>query len=90
MKRAELVSYVAAKAGLTRREAAGAVDAVVAAVGGALAAGGRIRVDGLGIFEVVQRAPRVGRNPRTGERVNVPARRAVRYRPAKSLGDSVV
>lgn len=89
MTKAELVSLVAEKAGLTKREADKAVDAVVEVVGGTLGAGGRVRVDGLGIFEVVERAAKVGRNPRTGQRVHVPPRKAVRFRASKSLRESV-
>ena len=89
MTKAELVSLVAEKAGLTKREADKAVDAVVEVVGGTLGAGGRVRVDGLGIFEVVERAAKVGRNPQTGQRIDVPPRKAVRFRPSKSLRESV-
>ncbi len=89
MTKAELVSQVADKAGLTKREAEKAVEAITEAVNQALVSGGRIQVRGLGIFEVVQRAAKVGRNPRTGQRVTVPARRAVRFRPARSLRASV-
>ena len=85
MTKAELVSLVAEKAGLTKREASAAVDAIIEAVGGALGAGERVRVQGLGIFEVVERAAKVGRNPRTGQRMHVPPRKAVRFRPAHSL-----
>ena len=89
MTKAELVSLVAEKAGLTKRDADRAVDAVVEVVGGTLGAGGRVRVDGLGIFEVVERAAKVGRNPQTGQRIDVPPRKAVRFRPSKSLRESV-
>ena len=89
MKKVELVSLVAEKAGLTKRDAAKAIDAVVAAVGVGLDAGERVRVEGLGIFEVVQRAAKVGRNPRTAERVEVPAGKAVRFRAAKGLREGV-
>ena len=89
MTKAELVSLVAEKARLTKRDADRAVDAVVEVVGGTLGAGGRVRVDGLGIFEVVERAAKVGRNPQTGQRIDVPPRKAVRFRPSKSLRESV-
>ena len=89
MTKSELVSLVADKAGLTKRDAARALDAVVAAVGVGLDAGEQVRVDGLGIFEVVPRAAKVGRNPRTGERVDIPAGKAVRFRAARGLRNSV-
>ena len=89
MTKAELVSLVAERAGLTKREADKAVDAVVEVVGGTLGAGERVRVDGLGIFEVVERAAKVGRNPQTGQRIDVPPRKAVRFRPSKSLRERV-
>ena len=89
MTKAELVSVVADKAGLRKREAEAAVEAITEAVAGALVSGGRIAVRGLGVFEVVQRAATVGRNPRTGQRVTVPPRRAVRFKPARSLRATV-
>lgn len=85
MTKVELVAQVADRVGLTKRDAAAAVEAVVAGIGGALGAGEGVRVDGLGIFEVVERAAKVGRNPRTGQSVPIPARRAVRFRPARAL-----
>jgi DNA-binding protein HU-beta len=88
--KAELVSVVADKAGLRKREAEAAVEAITEAVCGALVSGGRIAVRGLGVFEVVQRAAKVGRNPRTGQRVTVPPRKAVRFKPARSLRATVV
>jgi nucleoid DNA-binding protein len=48
-----------------------------------------VQVHGLGVFEVVQRAAKVGHNPRTGQRVDIPARRAVRFKPARSLRGAV-
>lgn len=90
MTRTELVSRVANKAGLTKRAADAVVEEVVVAVAEALrSGGGPVRVHGLGIFEVVQRAAKVGRNPRTGERVDIPAGKAVRFRAARGLRNSV-
>jgi DNA-binding protein HU-beta len=89
VNRSELVSQVAERAGLTKREAERAVAAVVEAVGEALRSGSEVRLAGLGIFEVVQRAAKVGRNIRTGQRIEVPARRVVRFRAAKPLRDAV-
>lgn len=55
----------------------------------ALAAGDRVRLPGLGTLEVVDRAARTGRNPQTGEPVEIPARSVVKFKPAKSLREAL-
>lgn len=85
MTKAEIVSRVAGNAGLTKREADNALDAVVAAITDALGSEGRVRLDGLGVFDVVQRGAKAGRNMLTGARIEVPAHKAVRFRPTPAL-----
>jgi integration host factor subunit beta len=51
----------------------------------ALVAGGRVEVDGFGVFELHRRKPTQARNPRTGERIAVPAKTVVRFKPARAL-----
>jgi DNA-binding protein HU-beta len=89
VNRAELASRIADGAGLTKRDAVLAVDVLVEVVGEALQQGGVVRLRGLGTLEVVQRKPKVGRNPQTGERIHVPAHRAVRFRAAKVLREAL-
>jgi DNA-binding protein HU-beta len=83
--KAELVAAIADRAGITKKDAGFALDAAITAVTQALRGGDRIRLDGIGTFGVVQRKERVGRNPQTGETITVPARRVVKFKPAKTL-----
>jgi DNA-binding protein HU-beta len=81
----QLVDDVAARAGLTKAQAKKAVSAVVDALGEHLSGGNRIQISGLGTFEVRDRAARQATNPRTREKVQVPASKAVGFRPASAL-----
>lgn len=89
MKKSELVELVAEKAELTKTDANKAVDAVFAAITEGLKKEGRVPIVGFGTFNVAKRAARVGRNPRTGEEVKIPARNAVTFKPGTALKDSV-
>lgn len=73
MKKDELVQAVADKAGINKAEADRALAAVVEAVTGAVAAGDRVQIPGLGTFEARERAAREGRNPQTGETMQIAA-----------------
>ena len=81
----QLVDEVAARTGLSKAQAKQAVTAVVAALGERLASGDRIQISGLGTFEVRDRAAREATNPRTREKVQVPASKAVGFRAASAL-----
>ena len=89
MKKVELVEAVAEMAGLTKTDAAKAVDATFAAITKALKKGDRVPVVGFGTFGVAKRAAREGRNPRTGETVKIAARNAVTLKAGSALKDSV-
>ena len=73
MNKAELIEAVAGSASLSKADAGRAVDAVVDAVTSALRKGQQVSVVGFGTFSVKHRAARTGRNPRTGEAINIPA-----------------
>ena len=85
----QLVDRVAEAAGLSKSQAKQAVSAVFTAMSEHLAAGERIQVSGFGSFEVRDRAERQGTNPRTREKVTIPASKKVGFRPASSLRDKV-
>jgi integration host factor subunit beta len=70
---------------LTAALPAGAVAQVFEAVVDILLKHGRVEIDEFGEFELVRRKPRLARNPRTGERIDVPAKTAVRFAPARAL-----
>ena len=66
-----------------------AVATILAALGDAMTRGNRIEIRGFGSFSVAERKPRMGRNPRSGEDVEIPGRRVVRFKPSKVLREGV-
>jgi DNA-binding protein HU-beta len=89
MNKAELVAEVAERSGLTKRDAERAVNALVESIEGALTKGDRVSLVGFGTFEVRSRAPRSGRNPRTGESLQIKASRVPAFKAGKALKESV-
>lgn len=89
MNKTDLIQKVSENAFLTREQAARAVAAVFEGIEDALAAGEDVVILGFGSFDVVDRAPRAGRHPRTGERMEIPATRQARFKPGKTLKDLV-
>lgn len=89
MNKAELVSSVAEKADLTKKEAERVVNAVFASVEEALAKGDKVQLVGFGTFEVREREARKGRNPQTGEEINIPATKVPAFKAGKALKDAV-
>ncbi len=87
MVKADLVERVAREADITKVRAEVAVEAIIDTLKAALARGERIELRGFGVFEVKPRKRGVGRNPRTGEEVAIPAGKTTRFRPGKALGD---
>jgi len=87
MVKADLVEIIAREAGITKVSAEVAVDSIIEALKGALARGERIELRGFGVFEVKARKRGVGRNPRTGEEVAIPAGKTTRFRPGKALSN---
>ncbi len=89
LNKSELVTAVASDAGLSQADASRAVDSVLSNVANALREGDEARIAGFGTFVVSAREARMGRNPRTGEAIEVQASKSVRFRPAKALKDLV-
>jgi len=89
MNKSELVAAVAEKAGLKRKDAAAAVDAVVDVITEKLGQGEEVSVIGFGTFAVKSRAERVGRNPRTGESITIAAAKTPVFKAGKALKDAV-
>ncbi|MDR1044196.1 MAG: HU family DNA-binding protein [Candidatus Adiutrix sp.] len=89
MTKAELIAQVAEETGLTKAASKGAVETVVGNIIKTLKKEGRFAYYGLGVFEVVKRKKRKGRNPRTNEPVIIKAHKAVRFKAAKSLKEAV-
>ncbi|HBK86441.1 MAG TPA: DNA-binding protein [Firmicutes bacterium] len=89
MKKADLVSRIAEKSGLNKKQAEAALDAFVASVQEALQAGEKVQLVGFGTFEARDRAARTGRNPGTGEEIQIPASRVPAFKAGKVLKDAV-
>jgi DNA-binding protein HU-beta len=89
VNKTELISYVAETTELTKKDATKAVDAVFDAIANALQKGDKVQLIGFGNFEVRERAARKGRNPQTGEEIEIAASKIPAFKPGKSLKDSV-
>ena len=89
LTKAALVEHVADVAGLTKRRATIIVDAVLGNIAEALRQGEKVELRGFGSFRLRRREPRRGRNPRTGDGVDVPARRVPYFKPGKELKELI-
>ena len=89
MNKADLISAVADKTGISKKDSEIAVNAFVDIVSEALVKGEKIQLVGFGGFEVKNRAARIGRNPRTKESIEIPASRTPVFKPGKALKDAV-
>jgi DNA-binding protein HU-beta len=87
--KSELVDQVADRADLTKQDAARAIEAVIATVEDALRRGSEVTVAGFGKFHVSDRGARMGVNPRTGERIQIPASRVPRFTAGSGLKSAV-
>ncbi|HEX9024485.1 MAG TPA: HU family DNA-binding protein [Geobacteraceae bacterium] len=85
MTKAEFVSSIAAKTGLTKAAAAEAVDAFTGTIAEVLKAGDKITFPGFGAFSVSERAARTGRNPQTGAEIKIPASKNGKFSAGKDL-----
>ena len=89
MTKPELVKAVAEAAGLSGKDAEKAVNSMVDSITQELAAGGKVQLIGFGTFEVTERSARQGRNPQTGETVQIAASKAPKFKAGKALKDAV-
>jgi integration host factor subunit beta len=89
MTKADLIDKVTAQGDLTRRDGEVIVDTLFASVITALRTGDKVEIRGFGSFRTRQRKPRIGRNPKTGARVDVPAKRIPFFKPSKELREIV-
>ena len=95
MNKAELVERVAQKTGMSLREARTVIDAVfdpdpeVGLIARELVAGGKVAISGFGTFEARGRKARIGRNPHTGESLDIPATRAPAFKAGKPLKETL-
>jgi DNA-binding protein HU-beta len=89
MNKNQLIDAVAENAGLSKADAGRAVDAVVGSITGALKSGDSVSLIGFGTFDVRSRAARTGRNPRTGEEIQIAAAKNPAFKAGKALKDAV-
>jgi DNA-binding protein HU-beta len=85
----DLIAAVMNDAGLSKRDATNAVDCVFSAITNALKGGQEVRLVGFGTFSVAKRAASQGRNPRSGETIQIPASNQPKFKAGKALKDSV-
>lgn len=89
MNKQELISKIAEKADISRKDATAALTALITSITEELKVGEKIAIPNLGTFEVRERAARTGKNPRTGEAVEIAAKRLPAFKSAKALKDAV-
>jgi DNA-binding protein HU-beta len=89
MNKTELVKVVSTEAELTQKDAAKAVDALLDTITKTLAEGEKLQLIGFGTFEVRDRAARKGRNPQTGEEIEIAASKVPAFKPGKELKEAV-
>ena len=85
MNKNDLVSAVASSTGMSKADSAKAVEGVFDAISGALSSGGDVRIVGFGTFSVVNRKATTGRNPRTGQAIQIPASKQPKFKAGKGL-----
>ena len=89
MNKNDLISSVAESSGLTKADAGRAVDGVFDSIASALASGNDVRIVGFGSFSVANRAASTGRNPRTGEEIQIPASKQPKFKAGAPLKSAV-
>jgi len=89
MNKSSLIAAVAQKAGLSKKDADIAVNAVLDVIADTLKEGDKVQIIGFGSFEVKQRPERMGKNPQTGEVIIIPASKAPSFKAGKALKDYI-
>ena len=89
MNKNDLVSKVSDETGLSKSDSAKAVDSVIDTITSELKSGGDVRLVGFGTFLVTKRKATTGRNPQTGAEIKIPAANVPKFRPVKSLKESL-
>ncbi|MDY4754066.1 MAG: HU family DNA-binding protein [Candidatus Faecousia sp.] len=89
MNKTELIAAAAERSGLTKKDTEKALNAALDAITAALVAGDKVQVSGFGIFEVKVREARMGRNPHTGEAMEIAASRVPAFKASKTMKDAL-
>ena len=89
MNKNDLIAAVSGSAGLSKTDSAKAVDSVIDSIASTLSRGNDVRLVCFGTFSVANRKASEGRNPRTGERIHIPASKQAKFKAGKALKDAV-
>lgn len=89
MNKSELIAKVSEATELSKKDVTKAVDAVFQTISEALQNGDKVQLVGFGNFEVRERSARKGRNPQTGEEINIPASKVPAFKPGKALKEGI-
>ena len=89
MNKTELIAAAAERSGMTKKDTEKALNAALDAITAALVAGDKVQVSGFGIFEVKEREARTGRNPQTGEPMEIAASRVPTFKASKTMKDAL-
>lgn len=89
MNKTEIVASIATKSGLTKKDSEIALEAFIASVEESLVNGDKVTLVGFGTFEVVKRAEKKGRNPKTGAEIVIAAKKAPKFKAGKGLKDAI-
>jgi len=89
MNKSELIKHIATTAGLTQAQATAALQALETGVIDTLVNGGQVTLTGFGVFSVKDRAARTGRNPKTGEEIQIAASKVPTFKAGKGLKEAV-
>ena len=89
MNKTELINAIAEKANLTKVDAKAALDATIEAIGEALAQNDKVTLIGFGTFSVAEKGARTGINPKTKAKIEIPARKAVKFKAGAELNGKV-
>ncbi|WP_151734468.1 HU family DNA-binding protein ['Paenibacillus yunnanensis' Narsing Rao et al. 2020] len=89
MNKSDLINVVTEATELSKKDATKAVDAVFEAISNALQSGDKVQLVGFGNFEVRERSARKGRNPQTGEEIEIPSSKVPAFKPGKALKDGI-
>ena len=89
MNKAELITEVAVKAGLSKKDSEKAVNAALDTITACLQDGEKVQLVGFGVFDLKERGTRMGRNPKTKEEIEIPASRVPQFKAGKALKEAV-
>ncbi len=85
MNKAQLIDAIASKTTLSKKETAGVLETITGTIKGSLKRGEKVSIPGFGTFGITDRKARTGRNPRTGQSIEIKARKVIKFKPSSKL-----